>query len=222
MRPWERLLAAFFRALFRRSVRQGLRGVWVRGALPEGAFVLASNHHSWWDSYLLPVLFWSDRRPFKIVVGERRLREFAFFHRLGAVSAARPREGLRALAQGEVLIVFPEGELRPPGALGELNKGVVWFAEKAGVPVVPVASRVALRGHEFAEAYLVFGEPLGPDLNRLRLQLEQMLTELDHQIRTAPAEEPLPGFERRIAGRKSTHERMAGWGAALGKLTGGR
>lgn len=68
----------------------------------------------------------------------------------------------------------------------------------------------------------MFGEPLGPDLSRLRLQLEQMLTELDHQIRTAPAEEPLPGFERRIAGRQSTHERMAGWGAALGKLTGGR
>ncbi len=222
MRPWERLLAAFFRALFGRSVRRGLRGVWVRGGLPEGAFVLASNHHSWWDSYLLPVLFWSARRPFKIVVGERRLREFAFFRHLDTVSAAKPREGLRALAHGEVLIVFPEGELRPPGALGELNKGVVWFAERAGVPVVPVASRVALRGHEFAEAYLAFGEPLGPDLNRLRLQLEQMLTELDHQIRTAPAEEPLPGFERRIAGRQSTHERMAGWGAALGKLTGGR
>jgi 1-acyl-sn-glycerol-3-phosphate acyltransferase len=222
MLPWERLLAAFFRALFQHSVRRGLRGVWVRGTLPEGAFVLAGNHHSWWDSYLLPVLLWGARRPFKIVVGERRLLEFAFFRHLDTVSAAKPREGLRALAHGEVLIVFPEGELRPPGALGELNKGVVWFAQKAGVPLVPVASRVALRGHEFAEAYLVFGEPLNPDLSQLRARLEGMLAELDAQIRTAPAEEPLPGFELRLAGRKSTHERMAGWGAALGKLMGGR
>ncbi|GEM83049.1 lysophospholipid acyltransferase family protein [Meiothermus hypogaeus] len=222
MRPWERLLAAFFRALFRRSVVRGLRGVWVRGELPGQACVLAGNHHSWWDSYLLPVLFWSEKVSFKIMVGERRLQEFAFFRHLDTVSAARPRDALRVLGQGEVLVVFPEGELRPPGALGELNKGVVWFAEKAGVPLVPVASRVALRGHEFAEAYLVFGEPLGPDLNLLHEHLKQMLTELDQQIRTAPAEEPLPGFELRLAGRKSTHERMAVWGAALGKLTGGR
>jgi 1-acyl-sn-glycerol-3-phosphate acyltransferase len=169
---------------------------------------------------LLPVLLWGAGKPFRIVVGERRLREFAFFRHLDTVSAARPRDALGALAQGQVLVVFPEGELRPPGPLGGLNKGVVWFAEKAGVPIVPVASRVVLRGHEFAEAYLVFGEPTGPDLNLLHERLEQMLAELDHQIRTAPAEEPLPGFELRLAGRKSTHERMAGWGAALGKLMG--
>ncbi|MGK0619223.1 lysophospholipid acyltransferase family protein [Meiothermus cerbereus] len=220
MRPWEQLLAMAFRALFRRTVVRGLRGVWVRGVLPQKTCLLAGNHHSWWDSYLLPVLLWGARKPFRIVVGERRLREFAFFRHLDTVSAARPRDALGALAQGQVLVVFPEGELRPPGPLGGLNKGVVWFAEKAGVPIVPVASRVVLRGHEFAEAYLVFGEPIGPDLRLLQERLEQMLAELDSQIRTAPAEEPLPGFELRLAGRKSTHERMAGWGAALGKLMG--
>ena len=220
MRPWERLLSVAFKALFRRTVQRGLRGVWVRGALPGPACVLAGNHHSWWDGYLLPVLLWGAGRPFKIVVGERRLQEFAFFRRLDTVSASKPREALAALGRGEVLIVFPEGELRPPGPLGGLNRGVVWFAERAGVPVVPVASRVVLRGHELAEAYLVFGAPIEPDLRLLREQLERMLAELDDQIRTAPAEEPLPGFELRLAGRRSTHERMAAWGAALGKLIG--
>jgi len=219
MHPWERLLSASFKALFRRTVQRGLRGVWVRGELPRQACVLASNHHSWWDSYLLPVLLWGAGRPFRVVVGERRLREFAFFRHLNTVSAARPRDALKVLAQGQVLVVFPEGELRPPGPLDELGRGAVWFAEKAGVPVVPVASRVVLRGHEFAEAYLVFGEAIGPDLNLLRERLEQMLAELDRQIRTSSAEEPLPGFELRLAGRKSTHERMAAWGVALGKLT---
>lgn len=220
MRHWERLLSLAFKALFRRTVRRGLRGVWVQGGLPVKACVLAGNHHSWWDSYLLPVLLWGAGRPFKIVVGERRLREFAFFRHLDTVSAARPRDALRALAQGDVLVVFPEGELRPPGRLGELNRGAVWLAERAGVPLVPVASRVVLRGHELAEAYLVLGEPMGPDLGLLQERLEEMLAELDGQIRTAPAEEPLPGFTLRLAGRKSTHERMAAWGAALSKLMG--
>ncbi len=220
MRPWERLLTVAFRALFRHTVHRGLRGVWVQGDLPGQACVLAGNHHSWWDGYLLPVLFWGAGKPFKIVVGERRLQEFSFFRYLDTVSASKPRDALATLKRGEVLIVFPEGELRGPGAVGELNKGTVWFAEKAGVPIVPVASRVVLRGHEFAEAYLVFGEPIGPDLNLLRERLDRMLEDLEAQIRTVPAEVALPGFELRIAGRKSTHERMAGWGAALGKLTG--
>lgn len=218
MRPWEQLLSLTFKALFCRTVQRGLRGVWVRGGWPGQACVLAGNHHSWWDSYLLPVLFWRAGQPFRIVVGERRLREFVFFRHLDTVSAAKPRDGLATLKRGEVLIVFPEGELRPPGPLGELNRGVVWFAERAGVPVVPVASRVVLRGHELAEAYLVFGAPIEPDLKLLHEQLEQMLAELDDQIRTAPAEEALPGFELRLAGRRSTHERMAAWGTALGKL----
>jgi 1-acyl-sn-glycerol-3-phosphate acyltransferase len=220
MRPWQRLLVMAFRALFRRTVVRGLRGVWVRGALPQTTCVLSSNHHSWWDSYLLPVLLSDVGKPFRVMVGERRLREFAFFRYLETVSAARPRDALKALAQGQVLVVFPEGELRPPGPLDGLDRGVVWFAEKAGVPIVPVASRVVLRGHEFAEAYLVFGEPIGPSLPLLRERLEQMLAELDSQIRSTPPEEPLPGFELRLAGRKSTHERMAAWGVALGKLTG--
>jgi len=222
MRPWEQLLSASFKALFRHTLQRGLRGVWAQGVPPAQACVLASNHHSWWDSYLLPVLFWNRKQPFRIVVGERRLKEFIFFRHLDTVSASRPRDALAALRRGEVLIVFPEGELRPPGPLGPLNKGTVWFADKAGVPVVPVASRVAVRGHEFPEAYLVFGQPLVPDLSLLYQSLTQMLNDLDNQIRSAPAEVALPGFELIIAGRKSTHERMARWGAALGKLTGGR
>lgn len=212
MRPWERLLRVVFRALFRHTVQRGLRGVWVQGDLPGQVCVLAGNHHSWWDGYLLPVLFWEARKPFKIVVGERRLQEFSFFQYLDTISASKPREALHKLKHGEVLIVFPEGELRAPGSMGVLSKGTVWFAEKAGVPIVPVASRVVLRGHESAEAYLVFAEPIEPDLDLLYQRLDRMLADLDNQIRTVPAETALPGFKLMIAGRKSTHEPMAWWG----------
>ncbi|WP_295403339.1 lysophospholipid acyltransferase family protein [Meiothermus sp.] len=221
LRPTHWLLRLGFHLLFRRSLRRGLRGVWIRGGLPGGACVLASNHHSWWDSYLLPVLLSRSGRPFRVVVGEARLREFPFFRYLETVPANRPREALRALGRGEVLVLFPEGELRPPGALGELRPGAVWLARKAGVQVVPVASRVVLRGHEFPEAYLVFGEPVEPELDLLGRALGEALGLLDDLVRTSPAEEPLPGFSLALPGRRSTHERMARWGAWLGRLVGG-
>jgi 1-acyl-sn-glycerol-3-phosphate acyltransferase len=221
LRPVHRLLRYGFHLLFGRSLRRGLRGVWTRGALPEGACVLASNHHSWWDSYLLPVLLSRSGRPFRVMVGEPRIREFPFFGYLETVSAARPREALRALGRGEALLVFPEGELRPPGPLGALRPGAVWLARRAGVGLVPVASRVVLRGHEFPEAYLVFGEPVEPEPGLLGRALGEALGFLDELVRTSPAEAPLPGFSLALPGRRSTHERMARWGAWLGRLVGG-
>lgn len=220
LRPHQRALGAFFKSNFLQTVRGGLRGVWVRGELPQGACVLAGNHHSWWDSYLLPVLYWRMPRTVAIVVSDRRMAEFGFFPLLGAVAAGKPREALTALRRGEPLIIFPEGELRAPGSLGELNKGTVWFAQKSGHPLVAVASRVVCRGQEFPEAYLEFSAPLAPDLEVLRTTLNGMLERLDAQIRAEPAEQPLSGFRLEVAGRSSTHERMAPWTAMLNQLTG--
>lgn len=220
--PRYQLLYGLFRWLFRRTVRGGLRGVWLRGALPQGGAVLAANHHSWWDAYVLPVLLFGQPQGFGVVMGEARLSEFGFFRELGGISASRPRLALAALKRGETLLIFPEGELRSPGGLGPLNEGAAWLARKAGVPLVPVAIRVVLRGQEFPEAYLEVGPPLPPETERLSQALQEMLADLDRGLRTAPAEEPLPGFRPVLKGRLSTHERMAGWGAALRRLMGVR
>jgi 1-acyl-sn-glycerol-3-phosphate acyltransferase len=132
------------------------------------------------------------------------------------------RQALYALRRKEALILFPEGEIRPPGGVGPLQRGAVWLAAKAGVPLLPVAVRVVLRGQELPEAYVVVGEPLGADLGELERSLNRMLSDLDRQLSTAPPEEPLPGFQLALPGRASTHERMAFWGLALARLTRGR
>lgn len=221
-RPWQQLIFLAFRLLFRRTVGSGLRGVWIRGALPEGAFVLAANHHSWWDAYVLPVLLLHLRRDFSVVMSDKRLAEFGLFRFMGGVAASRPRQGLSALKRGDVLLVFPEGELGPSGNLRTLSQGAVWLAKKAGVPVVPVATRVLLRGHEFPEAYVDIGAPMAPDKERLVQTLKVMITELDTALHASPPEEALPEFGLEVKGRKSTHERMAFWSSALEKLVGAR
>jgi 1-acyl-sn-glycerol-3-phosphate acyltransferase len=220
LRPHQRALEWFFKTNFRQTVQSGLRGVWVRGEIPSQACVLAGNHHSWWDSYLMPVLYWRVGAIIAIIVTDKRMAEFSFFPLLGAVAVSKPREALTALKRNEPLIIFPEGELRAPGGLGELNKGTVWFAQKANVPLVAVASRVVNRGQEFPEAYLEFSAPISPDLETLRHTLDEMLKRLDTQIRSEPAEQPLSGFRLEIPGRKSTHERMAFWSEMLTRLTG--
>ncbi|MER3481786.1 MAG: 1-acyl-sn-glycerol-3-phosphate acyltransferase [Meiothermus sp.] len=221
-RPWQQLLFFAFRLLFRRTVQNGLRGVWRRGEMPGGAFVLAANHHSWWDAYLLPVLLLHLQRDFSVIMTDKRLAEFGFFRFMGGIPASRPRQALSALKRGEVLLIFPEGELGPSGSLRPLSEGAVWLAEKAGVPVVPVATRVVLRGHEFPEAYVDIGAAIEPDGGRLRQVLSGMIAEMDVALRAAPAEQPLAGFISEIRGRKSTHERMAWWSSALAKLAGAR
>ncbi|MBF6593318.1 MAG: 1-acyl-sn-glycerol-3-phosphate acyltransferase [Thermaceae bacterium] len=221
-RPWQQLLFLAFGLLFRRTVQTGLRGVWVRGALPGGAFVLAANHHSWWDAYVLPVLLLHLRREFSVIMSDRRLGEFGFFRFVGGVAASRPRQALSALKRGEVVLVFPEGELSPSGSLRTLNEGAVWLAKKAGLPIVPVATSVLLRAQEFPEAYVDIGMPMEPDGEQLKQVLSGMIAGLDDILHTVPAEEWMPGFGLQISGRKSTHERMAWWSSALLKLMGVR
>jgi len=202
-------------------VRRGLRGVWLRGSFPGQACVLAANHHSWWDIYVWPVLLWKQGQPMRGLILDKSLKEFSFM-RYGALPASKPRLALRVLQQGITLLVFPEGQLLPPGKLGPLRGGAAWLAAKSASPLVPAVLRLVMRGQEFAEAYVWLGEPIEPSTQRLQATLAQMLDQLEQEIQAHDAETPLPGFALAIAGRKSTHERMAGYLGLLRPFMGGR
>jgi len=198
------VVASGVRALVRSSVRRGVRGVWLRGALPRGGAVIAVNHHSWWDGYVVGEVAWSlGKRP-NVLMHEEQLARFAFFRRVGVLGAHELRPALRRLRAGEHIWVFPEGELRPAGPLGPLHPGAAWLAATARVPLVPVALRVVLRGHEHPEAYLRAGAPA----HDLPSDLARQLAALDHDLATHHPEEPLPGYLRLTLGRVSAHERL--------------
>lgn len=207
-------------ALMRRALRRGLRGVWalpVPPELPRGGAIVAANHHSWWDGYLGWLLRERLDLPLGVVMGAEQLGRFRFFRRLGALSEREPRAALRRLEAGGWLLLFPEGRLRPPGALGPAEGGLAFFAGRAGVPVLPLALRVVVRGHQRPEAFLSLGDPLppGPELERRwRERLSARLAEIDAALAAADPEAPPTGFEPWLAGAASPHERHA-W---LGRL----
>ncbi len=196
-----------------RLVRGGVRGVWVRGSLPRGPVVWAGNHHSWWDGFAAAsVLRAAERVPALLMDGDN-LGDYAFLRRAGVIPATEPRAALAALRQDRVLIVFPEGELRPAGPLGPLLPGAQWLARRAPAALVAVALRVANRGHQSAEVY--FDLNVVPVGGSLADAMSAGLARLDADLLAADPREPLPGFLLTVPGKSSWDERIARWSSVL-------
>jgi len=206
-RPFARLLKTLVEGMLQASLRRSLRGVYLRGEVPPGPLVLAMNHHSFFDGHLVWLLGRHRRHSLSLLVAEENLKAFPVLALAGALEAGRVREALRRLARGEWVAVFPEGAMRYPGPLGPLRPGASWLARKAGVPLLPMACRVALRGFEHPEAFLWAGEPLPPE-GDLEGALGELLARLDRLLaQTHPREVP-EGFREAFRGRRSLEERV--------------
>jgi 1-acyl-sn-glycerol-3-phosphate acyltransferase len=213
--PRPPLPARALSAGFDQLVRRGLRGVWLRGQLPAGGCVWAANHHSWWDGFLASAVLGRQRRPVALLMDGDNLADYRFLAPLGVIPASQLRRALQALRQGRVLVIFPEAELRPAGPVGELAPGAAWLARHAPAPVLPVAVRVAARGHQYCEALIDIGPACPPD--RLRAELAGRVAGLDAALAQGDPREPVPGFHRVIAGRPSWDERLDRWSQRLGR-----
>ena len=198
---------------FGQLVRRGLRGVWLRGELPAGPFVWAANHHSWWDGFVASAVLRRQDRPAALLMDNDNLGEFGFLASIGVISTGRPRQALAALGAGSVLVVYPEAELLPPGPVGGLAPGAGWLARQAGVPLVPVAVRTLLRGHQHAEAFVDVGVPVADA--ELPAALSSLLSGLDELLRRADPRQAVPGFDRVTAGRSSWDELITRWSTRL-------
>ncbi len=204
------------RASIRRSVRSGLRGVWVRGELPAGAAVLAPSHQSWWDGYALREVAWQTGQPFSVLMSERQLTTFPFLRLVGAIGAHELRPALRALKAESWVVVFPEGQIETTGPLRRTQPGAAWLARASGAALIPVALRVVLRGQPRPEAYLRFGAAVkGPELAGA---LQAELDLLDAELLGSDPEQPLAGYLRFTGGpsvRDGQPDLAARWLAQL-------
>ncbi len=119
----------------------------------EGPAILASNHLSFSDHFFAPLPL-----PRKVVFlakaeyfngrGIKGLLSKAFFSGVGQIPVDRSggeaseralNTGLRVLASGELLGIYPEGTRTPDGRLFRGKTGVARLALEARVPVIPTA-----------------------------------------------------------------------------------
>ncbi len=119
----------------------------------EGPAIIASNHLSFADHFFGPlplprkVIFLAKAEYFT-GSGIKGLASKAFFRGVGQIPVDRGggqaseralRTGLRVLAEGKLLGIYPEGTRSPDGRLYRGKTGVARLALEARVPVVPAA-----------------------------------------------------------------------------------
>lgn len=200
-----------------RDARTGLLSIAVTGQRPSGGAVLAANHGSWWDAYLIGLYARNAGVDVAVMMGDEQLQRFPFLRLVGAVPPRALRTLVDRAGSGDWALIFPEGELRAGRGLAALHPGAEWVARRAGVPLVPVAIRVVLRGAAKPEAFIRFGAPVRPE--QLAAALGSMLEELDRALDAADPTLPLPGYRLVFDARRFRRDRVGVAGRMLAYLT---
>lgn len=119
----------------------------------EGGLLIASNHQSYLDPFLISVpikralrfLAWSEALDWPVAGKMLKLMGAWPLHLKGSDPAAI-RRSIQWLRDGGALVIFPEGGRGlPSGAMVRFKGGAVRLALEAEVPILPVTIRGANR-----------------------------------------------------------------------------
>ncbi|GAB1489047.1 hypothetical protein MASR2M8_14990 [Opitutaceae bacterium] len=139
--PWwlERIAYVIARLLYRVRTRG-----WE--LIPAGGALVLANHLSYVDMVVLQM---ACPRPLRFVGYEGFLKVHPLYRWLYRISRTIPvsstnalettRRVVKALQEGELVCIFPEGSISRTGQLMKIRRGFEVMARKAGVPVIPVA-----------------------------------------------------------------------------------
>jgi len=193
----------------------------------EGPAIIASNHLSFSDHFFAPLplsrkVAFLAKAEYFTGRGLKGLASRAFFYGVGQIPVDRAggaaseralRTGLRVLAQGHVLGIYPEGTRTPDGRLYRGKTGVARLALEARAPVIPcamvgtfefqppgkIAPRLRIRPG------VKFGEPL--DFSRYygleddRIVLRAMTDEIMYAIMKLSGQEYVDKYAQRTKTR---------------------
>jgi 1-acyl-sn-glycerol-3-phosphate acyltransferase len=203
---------------------------WISGAenIPRtGAVILASNHLSVIDSIILPLVV--DRRITFLAKsdyfhgrgpGGWFVRNFLLGTGMlpidrsgGKASEASLNTGLRVLAQGKVLGIYPEGTRSPDGKMYRGRTGVARMILEGHVPVIPVVmvdtEKVMPIGSKLPKVRrvgIIIGEPL--DFSRFeglesdRFILRSITDEIMHDLNRLSGQEYVDVYASSVREKK--------------------
>ena len=171
----------------------------LRNVPGKGAVIIASNHLSFSDSIFMPlvvprkVTFLAKSEYFTSPGAKGLLKKLTFIA-LGQVpvdrSGGRRSEaalitGLKILAQGDCLGIYPEGTRSPDGRLYKGRTGIARLAIESGAPVIPVAmsntDKIQPTGKVIPNLHrvgMIFGEAMYFDGDSTDLQYLRVVTDL--------------------------------------------
>jgi 1-acyl-sn-glycerol-3-phosphate acyltransferase len=140
--------------------------------IPEqGAAVLVCNHVSFVDAI---VIMAASPRPIRFVMDHRIFKTplLGFIFRTGkAIPIASAKDDpwlmekafvdiARALHEGELVCIFPEGKLTTTGEMNEFRGGIAKIVDRSKVPVIPMALRGLWGGVFTRDPSNLFGRTL--------------------------------------------------------------
>ena len=143
------MLRAFLRSLFRFlfSVLTRLEVEGLENVPPQGGVILASNHLALLDAPLVFILL--ERQDATGLVADKHKKNFLLHWLVNSVHGIwinresadfqALREARGYLMKGGIVGIAPEGTRSRTGHLMPAKTGVAYLAEKACVPIVPVA-----------------------------------------------------------------------------------
>lgn len=157
----------------------------------KGGAIIASNHFSNLDVIFLSLHFF--KYPFKRkLLAKKELGKFkpfgfmlsafgAIFINRGKVDLQAVREVDSTLKKGKKVIMFPEGTRNKSGStdMQEIKSGVIFFAKKSNVPIIPLRMERKARLFRFNKVYI--GKPyyIGEDG---KLSTEEEVAKLEQKF----------------------------------------
>jgi acyl-[acyl-carrier-protein]-phospholipid O-acyltransferase / long-chain-fatty-acid--[acyl-carrier-protein] ligase len=189
----ERLLYLLGRAFARCFYRVTPHGL---DNLPRGGSLLLPNHITWVDAIVLQL---ACPRPIRYIIEQEFYHKpllKPFLRMVGCIpiDIRHARSAIRAATErlnaGEVVCLFPEGQLTRSGTLLRLRRGYELIAQHAKAPIVPVwldrlwGSIFSFQGGKFFTKWpreipyrvsVAFGKPLEPQKADIATVREELL-----------------------------------------------
>src|SRR6266581_2925901 len=164
--------------------------------LPSGGFLLLPNHITWVDAIVLQL---ACPRPIRYIIDDEFYREpilHPFLRLLQCIpidtrhSHSAIRAATEKIAEGEIVCLFPEGQLERSGTLLRLRRGYELIVRHANAAVIPVwldqlwGSIFSFQGGKFFTKLpkrirypvtIAFGKPLEASAADIAIVREELL-----------------------------------------------